>query len=752
MKKLRIACAIASCSLAALTASATTYTVTNTGDSGAGSLRQAITDANAHPGADTIAFAIPGAGVHTIAPLTALPPITDQVTIDGYSQPGAAANTNAFGQPFNAVILIELDGENLPASTSGIEIQADSVVVRGLAVNRCLSTAAFPPFYGAIVVTAGSNSVVAGNVIGLDPSGTTILSVAGARQKNGIVLVTSGSGHIIGGPNPADRNIISGNWDPNFGGTGIRTNGSGTLTIQGNYIGVDASGSRAAPDGLGIWCSDSAALTLGGPSSGQGNLISSNVGTGAVLSGCSDATIQGNFIGTDATGTARLANVEGFYLSGSFNVTLGGLAAGEGNTIAYNGSPDGLSAGVVLDGARARVRGNRFVDNSALGIDVWLSGGITGPTPDDSPDVDGAQNFPVITSVDYGASTTVHASFTSAPSTTYDVDFYSAPACASKPALPTQGQDFAGTTQLTTDGSGNATIDFTLPVVLSAGQPVVAVAISPTGATSEFSTGLVTKTSVRSGPAAGGAAGVLFGQLFDPDATVTFGGVPATGVTVVTAGVIHATAPALPAGSVNDIAVSNPGGASGTLKNGYVANFNDVPSNDVFHSYVVSLVANQITAGVGGGNYGLNDNIKRQSMAVFILKAKHGVCYAPPPCTGMFADVPCSSNFAPWIEAMATEGITGGCGSGNFCPLAPVRRDQMAVFLLKGEHGSSYAPPPCAGVFTDVACPSTFANWIEQLKAEDITGGCGDGTTYCPSSSNTRGQMAVFMVKAFRLL
>ncbi|HTY41404.1 MAG TPA: S-layer homology domain-containing protein [Thermoanaerobaculia bacterium] len=751
MNKLSIAIATALCGLAALTASATTYTVTNTGDSGAGSLRQAITDANAHPGADTIAFDVPGAGVHTIAPLTALPPITDTVTIDGYTQPGASANTNAFGQPSNAVILIELDGENLPASTSGIEIQADSVVVRGLAVNRCLSTQGFPPFYGAIVITSGSNTVVAGNVIGLDPSGTVIPNVAGARQKNGVVLVTSGNGHTIGGPNPADRNVISGNWDPNFGGSGIRTNGSGTLTIQGNYIGVDASGSLAAPDGLGIWCSDSAALTLGGPAAGQGNLIGGSVATGVILSGCSDATIQGNFIGTDAAGTARLANVQGIYLNGSFNVTLGGLAAGESNTIAYNGAPDGLSAGVTLGSARARIRGNRFVENAALGIDIMVNG-VPGPTPDDSPDVDGAQNFPVITSVDYGASTTVHASFTSAPSTTYDVDFYSAPVCASKPALPTQGQDFAGTTPVTTDGSGNATIDFTLPVVLAAGQPVVAVAISPTGATSEFSTGLVARTSVRSGPAAGGASGVLFGQLFDPNATVTFGGVPATGVTVTTPGVIHATAPALPAGSVNDIVVTNPGGVSGRLRNGYVANFNDVPANDLFHSYVVSLVANQITAGVGGGNYGISDSIKRQSMAVFILKAKHGVCYVPPPCTGMFADVPCSSNFAPWIEAMATEGITGGCGGGNFCPLAPVRRDQMAVFLLKGEHGSSYVPPPCAGVFNDVACPSTFANWIEQLKAEDITGGCGDGTTYCPSSSNTRGQMAVFMVKAFRLL
>ena len=102
------------------------------------------------------------------------------------------------------------------------------------------------------------------------------------------------------------------------------------------------------------------------------------------------------------------------------------------------------------------------------------------------------------------------------------------------------------------------------------------------------------------------------------------------------------------------------------------------------------------------------------------------------------------------FEALAAEGITGGCGGGNYCPQSPVRRDQMAVFLLKAEHGSAYVPPDCAGTFADVACPSTFANWIEQLAAETITGGCGNGN-YCPLSNNTRGQMAVFISKAFSL-
>jgi len=167
----------------------------------------------------------------------------------------------------------------------------------------------------------------------------------------------------------------------------------------------------------------------------------------------------------------------------------------------------------------------------------------------------------------------------------------------------------------------------------------------------------------------------------------------------------------------------------------------------------VKLVANEVTVGVGGGLYGVDNPVKRQSMAVFLLKAEHGLCYTPPPCTppGVFADVPCPSTFADWIEALFDEGITGGCGGGNFCPDATVRRDQMAPFMLKAAHGPAYVAPPCSGVFADVPCPSLFANWIEQLKFEGVTSGCGNGTIYCPANPNTRGQMATFLVKALRL-
>jgi len=173
-----------------------------------------------------------------------------------------------------------------------------------------------------------------------------------------------------------------------------------------------------------------------------------------------------------------------------------------------------------------------------------------------------------------------------------------------------------------------------------------------------------------------------------------------------------------------------------------------VPQSDPFHNYVEKIFRNGITAGCGGGSYCPQDSVTRAQMAVFLLKSEHGSAYVPLACTGVFADVPCPSLFADWIEQLATEGITAGCGGENYCPSLPVTRAQMAVFLLKTKHGSAFVPPPCAGIFGDVSCPSLFANWIEQLAAEQITGGCGGGN-YCPDNPNTRAQMAAFLVKTF---
>ena len=116
-----------------------------------------------------------------------------------------------------------------------------------------------------------------------------------------------------------------------------------------------------------------------------------------------------------------------------------------------------------------------------------------------------------------------------------------------------------------------------------------------------------------------------------------------------------------------------------------------------------------------------------------------------------YGDVPPADPFYSFVCTIGRDGITAGCGSGDYCRDGAVSRAQMAVFLLKAEHGPSYVPPSCGGVFSDVACPGLFADWIEQLAAENVTAGCGGGN-YCPASANSRGQMAVFLVKTFQLM
>ncbi len=798
--RVRVAWILASLFVSA-SALANTYTVTTTADSGAGSLRQAILDANGNPGADTIAFNITGSGIQTIAPLTALPTITEAVTINGYSQPGASANTNAPNQGTNAVIQIEIDGANLALGDNGLDATAP-MTVRGLAINRC-------PEGASIRIRAGGDgSVIAGNFLGTDPTGSsgtgaqtygvdlegvsgvvvggtaladrnlisandlTEVNLGGAGCPNTIIKgnligtnaagtaalhgptgeehginVALGTGVIIGGPTAAERNVISGN---GYAGVLISSQIGGTAaqaTLQGNYIGTDVTGTLPVSNGYGIYLTDLNCVITG-------NVIAASTQPGIISLGGGAETIQGNFIGTDESATLDLGNAGGGIQIGGDHWTIGGTGAGEGNVIAFNGPLyGGVVSGVNFSAfTGASIRGNRMFGNRPLGIDLGADGLVA---PNDPGDADTGpndlQNYPIINTVTPGASTTnIQGFLNSTATTTFDIDLYATAACLNFPQEFLQGENYLGTFQVTTDGSGNATFSHDVPVVLQPGQLVTATATDPNGNTSEFSQRLVFSQSPASGPPAGGTVATLTGMLFEDGATVTIGGVPATGVDVMSDTRISATMPARPAGSLNDTVVSNPSGTAGTLRNGWIADFNDVAGNQ-FYAFITKLVANQITVGCGGGDYCPDANVTRQQMAVFLLKGRHGLCYVPPACTpGFFPDVACPSTYANWIQALATEGITGGCGGGNYCPTMPVRRDQMAVFLLKAEHGSSYVPPTCTGAFGDVPCPSSFANWIEQLATENVTGGCGGGN-YCPGNNNTRGQMAVFLTKTFGL-
>jgi hypothetical protein len=184
--------------------------------------------------------------------------------------------------------------------------------------------------------------------------------------------------------------------------------------------------------------------------------------------------------------------------------------------------------------------------------------------------------------------------------------------------------------------------------------------------------------------------------------------------------------------------------------------FPDVPTDNPFYGFIETVLHNGVTAGCSGGGYCPGNPMTRAQMAAFLLKSMYGPTHVPPPCTGtVFTDVPCTGGlFDPWIEELFGLGITGGCGGKLYCPGDTVSREQMAAFLLKTLLGSTYVPPPCAGIFADVPCtPGTgFADWIEDLYNRQITGGCSESPLgYCPTSPNNRGQMAALLTKTFGL-
>lgn len=185
--------------------------------------------------------------------------------------------------------------------------------------------------------------------------------------------------------------------------------------------------------------------------------------------------------------------------------------------------------------------------------------------------------------------------------------------------------------------------------------------------------------------------------------------------------------------------------------------FSDVPVGHWATSWIERLYQAGVTGGCAASptlRYCPENTVTRAQMAIFLLKGMHGSSFSPPEVgadTG-FGDVPASHWAAAWIKQLAVEGITSGCGSGNYCPENSVTRAQMAVFLLKAKYGAGYAAPEVGDStgFDDVLTSHWAAAWVKQLATEGITGGCGSGI-YCPENPVTRAQMAVFLVRTFGL-
>ena len=326
------------------------------------SLREAITLANANPGADSISFAIPGAGVHTITLLSALPTITDPVIIDGYSQPGASPNTLAVGD--NALLLIELNGANAGVGVTGLMITAGSSTVRGLVINR---------FGGSGIQVDSSQNLITGNFIGTDVNGTAALG-------NGFDGVLSfSSGNTIGGTTVGARNVISGN-----GNDGVLISGASNNAVLFNFIGVGADGTTPLGnvfDGIGLNNASSNSMI--------GNVVSDN-GIDQDAAGINleanalNNVIAGNKIGTDVSGNKTLGNsLHGIFLgNGSSNNTIGGLTDNDRNVISGNGkSPITIrtsfsivsirgGVGVYIFGGNGANTSGNVVLNNSIGTNV----------------------------------------------------------------------------------------------------------------------------------------------------------------------------------------------------------------------------------------------------------------------------------------------------------------------------------------------------------------------------------------------
>ncbi|HEX3554171.1 MAG TPA: S-layer homology domain-containing protein [Thermoanaerobaculia bacterium] len=182
--------------------------------------------------------------------------------------------------------------------------------------------------------------------------------------------------------------------------------------------------------------------------------------------------------------------------------------------------------------------------------------------------------------------------------------------------------------------------------------------------------------------------------------------------------------------------------------------FLDVPYSHMFWRYIEAVQNAGIARGCSAANYCPDDAVSRAQMAVFLVRGSHGSSFSPPPASGtMFADVPSDFWAASFVEQLATDGITRGCGNNLFCPNATVTRAQMAIFLVRARHGSGFVPPPASGtVFADVPADYWAASFVEQLYADGVTGGCATNPRrYCPEDDATRGEMATFLARTYNL-
>jgi hypothetical protein len=387
--------------------------VTNTADSGPGSLRKAIMDANANPGPDTIVFSVGGGGHQVIQPASPLPALTGVTVVNAMTQPG-----------YGGFPLIELNGSAAGTGANGLTLTAGSSTVKGLLVNGFDQA--------ALLLTGAGGDTVVSNYLGTNVTGT-------AAVANGYGVHVQAPYSHVGGTGPGDANLISGNLL-----TGVFIEASGTV-VQGNFIGTDASGTAALGNANGVVL-EGAGVTntlIGGPGEQGGNFISGNAANGILIwNGPTATVIQGNHIGADVTGFAPLGNGIGVQIQNASNNLVGGTTDVTLNLISGN------VTGLLITGAST---GNQVVSNvigtdgigeGALGngygviVQSGAWGNTIGGTGPGEGNVIAASSFYGI-SLNFGASATWSRATSSAPTPAARSSWATAPGCSSAVAART---------------------------------------------------------------------------------------------------------------------------------------------------------------------------------------------------------------------------------------------------------------------------------------------------------------------------
>jgi hypothetical protein len=477
-------------------------TVSNMDDSGSGSFRQALINANTNPGPHSIVFSIPGDGPFVINVGPPLPAVTNVVTIDATTQRG-----------FTNRPVVELSGRT--STGDGLCITAGGCTIRGLAIHG------FPGC--AIVLAQGPSNVVQGNFIGTDSDGTT----RRANELHGL-MISNSAWNIIGGTDSLTRNVVatSGRNGIHLEGPGANHNqvmgnvvgldwtglvkmgvkgsgivvsnagwnaiggtnaGAGNITawcaydglaiaggnacfnlVQGNLIGTDITGIKGAGNsGNGIIIQEAPSNTVGGLTLAAANVVGSSAGAGIAISGRAAQfnLVQGNFVGTDRSAAVSMPNgMGGAFSTNASNNTIGGPLPGAGNTIAFN-----RDGGVIVGHGQCAISENSLFSNAGEAIHL-SNGGNDGAVP------------PALTDAVNGNTTTwFRGSFTNFPATTFRIEFFASPASAG------DAKTYLGAVNVTTDAAGVSKVDAVLNTGDKTGQYITATATDPAGRTSGLS-------------------------------------------------------------------------------------------------------------------------------------------------------------------------------------------------------------------------------------------------------------------------